>query len=1152
MDISQLREHLKKFQFNKMFEVLGWEHPTGSTSGKIKINEYFVPYSVIAEISHVPVLKFKQKNNLPFNSISISEKKKFHKELKNQHHKHLALFSDEKTSFSLSYLSKEGQVRTHSYFKGQSGDYFISKLAWVHFGIEDEPNIADIGNRLEKTFSTEKVTKRFFESFKNKHNNFMKYTSGIETKEEKKWFASLILNRLMFIWFLQKKGFVNKDFDYLETKLKESKKRGKDCYYSDFLKLLFFEGFAKKPKERSEKAKKLLGKIRYLNGGLFIPHPIEEKYKNKIKVKDKAFEETFVIFNQYDWHLQGKEGKSDNEISPDIMGYIFEKYINDLQQKSLGAYYTRDEITSYLSRNTIQKYVLEKVNNKERNKKFESIAELLHKLDASLCKTILTNEDSILNTLSVLDPAVGSGAFLVAACKELIDIYSPIIGKIETLGDRELTNWLKNFKEKNKSVLYGIKKNIILKNLYGVDLMKEATEVCKLRLFLSLVSSALSIEELEPLPNMDFNIMCGNSLIGFLKEESRKKEDEEQLKWDAVLGESYQQIKDKYNKLIGQYKNEILSFEKLKELKHKILNFLDENNSKLNRLLAGKCNKKGLKYPQVIDIQEKKKKILKRAVRPEDFYSKENEKNLNPFHWDFAFNEIMSRGGFDIIITNPPWEKVKTEDKEFFAKYDPSISNNKRCKKSALNKKKKELLKNSNIKQDYLKTEEFYQFQRDYFSKLYQYQSGKIINRDGTEKQASADMDTYRLFTERYFNLLTNKGFLGAVLPRGFYCDEGAFGLRKHILENRKIEGLITFVNQGKGKPIFEGVGSPVQFLFLNLKKDKPQDEFPCHFQEKDLQTLVNFPEKNTMKQSVNTIKELQPRDYSIIEFKNPKDIIILKKAKRFPALRQRVKDTWNPVFYTEFHETNDAHLFENKKLSDNHLPLYVGKAINSFQFNYDLSHVNRYVSKKSNKVQSNSFSFKNECYKNCRLVVRTIASTGDRKLISSFIPKNHFISNSLHGVYIESNKAYQNNKYMLLLQAFLNSFVVDYFIRQKIYFNVNLKYLYDLHIPRLTEKDPYFKELVYRSAKLTCIGKEFNELADEVSIQRGGVKDQQERWKIQAEIDAIVASVYGLILDEFEYILSTFTTGKNQERLQALKKYALSSFKNRFLNKAS
>ena len=94
---------------------------------------------------------------------------------------------------------------------------------------------------------------------------------------------------------------------------------------------------------------------------------------------------------------------------------------------------------------------------------------------------------------------------------------------------------------------------------------------------------------------------------------------------------------------------------------------------------------------------------------------------------------------------------------------------------------------------------------------------------------------------------------------------------------------------------------------------------------------------------------------------------------------------------------------------------------------------------------------------------------------------------------------------------------------------------------------------MVERSAKLTCIGKEFDELADEIGIQRGGVKNEQERWKIQGEIDTIVAYIYGLIEDEFQYILSTFNTGKNKERLESLKKYALSAYeKDQFLDKAS
>ena len=105
------------------------------------------------------------------------------------------------------------------------------------------------------------------------------------------------------------------------------------------------------------------------------------------------------------------------------------------------------------------------------------------------------------------------------------------------------------------------------------------------------------------------------------------------------------------------------------------------------------------------------------------------------------------------------------------------------------------------------------------------------------------------------------------------------------------------------------------------------------------------------------------------------------------------------------------------------------------------------------------------------------------------------------------------------------------------------------MHIPHLTETYPCFNELVERSALLTCTNQVFNDLADKVRIPHLGVQDQEQRWQIQGEIDAIVAHIYQLTKSEFEHILSTFTTGKNQERLQALKDYAMDAFEGRAID---
>jgi hypothetical protein len=372
----------------------------------------------------------------------------------------------------------------------------------------------------------------------------------------------------MFIYFLQRKHFLdNGNLNYLQDKLNESRQKlGKDKFFSVFLTALFFEGFAKPEEQRSQDARRLLGNIKYLNGGLFLPHAIELA-NPKIQVPDQAFENLLSLFGRYSWNLNDTPGGDDNEINPDVLGYIFEKYIN---QKAFGAYYTRPEITEYLCEQTIFKLVLEKVNAPDvpglpPARRFDSIADLLLNLDASLCKQLLLD---VLPSLSLLDPACGSGAFLVAAMRTLISLYSAIIGKIEFLHDRTLTEWSHKVRKEHPSLAYFIKKRIITDNLFGVDIMEEATEIAKLRLFLALVASAQSVEQLEPLPNIDFNILTGNSLIGLMR--VNDEDFERRHAQGELFRKSYSQLLAEKNRLIDTYRHAATYTEDLRALRDNI------------------------------------------------------------------------------------------------------------------------------------------------------------------------------------------------------------------------------------------------------------------------------------------------------------------------------------------------------------------------------------------------------------------------------------------------------------------------------------------------------------------------------------------------------------------------------------------------------
>src|SRR5262249_22479321 len=156
-------------------------------------------------------------------------------------------------------------------------------------------------------FDVERVTKRFYDRFQKEHAAFLKFIAGITESADREWYASVMLNRLMFVYFVQRKGFLDGDHDYLRNRLSRTRaEHGKDKFYSFyryFLLRLLHEGLG--GKARTQELEKLVGRIPYLNGGLFDVHELEksDRYGKAIQIPDKAFEHIFDYFDQYQWHL---------------------------------------------------------------------------------------------------------------------------------------------------------------------------------------------------------------------------------------------------------------------------------------------------------------------------------------------------------------------------------------------------------------------------------------------------------------------------------------------------------------------------------------------------------------------------------------------------------------------------------------------------------------------------------------------------------------------------------------------------------------------------------------------------------------------------------------------------------------------------------
>jgi Eco57I restriction-modification methylase len=544
--------------------------------------------------------------------------------------------------------------------------------------------------QMEKCFSRsgqsldiDRITNRFFDQFKIEHDKFLTFIQGIPSLEHRRWYTSITLCRLMLVYFIQKKGFLDADEDYLSKRLHAiQERRGKGVFFSFYRKLLsrlFLYGSELPPAFLQEP-----GDVPYLNGGLLEEHPLEREYQD-IHIADEAFEGILAFFKRWQWQLEDRPLLNDSAVNPGMLGYIFEKYTNQ-SRKELGAYYTKEDITGYIARNTIipflfdaaerlypeaflpggaiwrqlqnhpDRYIYEAMQKGcalplppeievgvtdvsrrtqwnrpaspayalptetwrevvARRKHYENIrhrieAGEIHTINAMLTynlaihtfayDVIEQSEDvkviqafyTSISQVRILDPTCGSGSFLLAALNVLEPLYSVCMQHLD----------------KHTNHQFFILKSIIANNIFGVDIAREVVEVCKLRLFLKLISRVDTKKDLESLHTVLFNIRTGNALLGFVSP-----------------AEASYQVADRQRILEGQ------------------------SSPVYSR--GDPCGHPD--HPAHPD----------HLGRP-DHLVRWKQSQL-PFHWFIEFNEIMQKGGFDVILGNPPYVEYENVRKAY-------------------------------------------------------------------------------------------------------------------------------------------------------------------------------------------------------------------------------------------------------------------------------------------------------------------------------------------------------------------------------------------------------------------------------------------------------------------------------------------------------
>jgi len=932
----------------------------------------------------------------------------------------------------------------------------------------DIKNPVEVYKLFQSAFNVERVTKKFFTEYREvferltlevtKQNKHLKFTL-FSREGSVENFTKILLGRLMFLYFIQKRGWLNcfdgwgsGDKKFLYNKFQEAKKEKKN-YFKDYLEPLFFDTLNNPRRDKPDQATMFGGRIPFLNGGLFEPNYSYKDPSQIVLIENDSFEQVFSVFEKYNFTVKEDEPlEKEVAIDPEMLGKVFENLLEENLRKGKGTYYTPREIVHYMCHESLINYLASEVNlDQDVVRNFLDREQSLEKKEtlSSAIREKAKEIDEKLASIKVLDPACGSGAFLVGMLHEVINARLSL--------NRELNRSLSE---------YELKKETIQNNIYGVDIDPGAAEIAKLRLWLTLVVDH-NLSEIEPLPNLDYKIMVGNSLLDefmgvklFDYEKLLGKSSDKQMK--NLFDEEPQLIlieeNNKKSTVLKELQNlQLIYFkesdpEKKKQIKSQIdkIEFdlieatvkdeVEKLESKTKNIVDSYLSK-GLGIPAT--EAERISKLSSQQAQILETFNEIKKSNVKPFFlFQLHFSDVFEKkGGFDIVIANPPYGLI-----------------NKRQNKSLGHQVISETLEAMKKKA------------------VYKPALGGMIN-------------VFRFFVCLGINLLKDGGHTSLIFPMAFMGDSSVSNLRKFILNNNEIKYLEAFPERdNENKRVFESVKMSVCILGVNKTHSK-QNKFPLR-----IHWDRYIDESNKKVILTNQIIENYDPINLTIPLVNNRELKIINKIR----LKSQRLDEIGKCYTGEIDLTLDKK-YLTKDCSES--KLIKGAQVQKYELLNEMSQ-GEIMYLKSNEYKRSTNSDRSKHNQNQRIVMQGITGINEKtRLKMTIISSGNYCANSVNYLFLKDSK--YDIKYLLGL---FNSKLSNWFYKtMSTNSNVNGYEVDNLPI------------LICDIEKQAQIG----DLVDDIlNFKRLRLDENEDRiQKLETKIDHTVYKLYGLTPEEIEII---------------------------------